>query len=116
MTLLRALSAPKIHRESGGLTSFSIPLNHSQLRYFAIAQIKEDETGAHHYVELGDQVFGKYDGLVAFEVALDARSMRFKLNFDVSVLGREFTIESADAMDVESAEWARSFAAEIAAR
>lgn len=118
MKIFRASTPAKAHRRSDGSTDFSVGLDHPILKYFCILTGTpfQREDGTHHYVEVGDQGFGQSDALKSFKVSPDNRQIEFVLGFDVDRMGSEFKIECDDAMDPETADWARSFAIEVAAR
>lgn len=108
-----ATAAPRIY-DVDGLTMFGAEIDHPGLGYFLIN--RDNEGGAHHYVELWDQVFGRFDGVKHLEIAADRRCLLITLNFAVNCLGNEFAIEYGTPMDAESVRWVEELAAEIEAR
>ena len=109
--LVRTTGAPQAHHHKGQ-THFSVGTVDGG--YLSI--LAGDLDHEHHYVEIDDQAFGEANCLVRFEVASDARSVTLTFNFDFQRAGRVFTFESDEPMDPQTAQWARAFGAEIAAR
>ena len=52
----------------------------------------EDFFGAGHYVEVGDQRFGRYDGIVAVVVSADRLACDFELGFEVPPWGSQIQL------------------------
>lgn len=111
MLVLRASHAPSVYHE-GALTTFGAPLTDGG--YFSVTVGGDPEN--HHWVEIDDQAFGTGDGIASFQVASDARSITVTLTFDFQRAGRELVLRSDEPMDSVSAQWARAFESEIAAR
>lgn len=109
MLVCAAVETPRLYEEDG-LLVFGSELSHPGLAYFMVNR----DPDAGHYVELFDQVFGRFGRLRRIDLADDKRSLLLALTYDVNGLGSDFRVTFAEPISEQSAQWLWAFNQELA--
>jgi hypothetical protein len=113
MHVCAAIAAPRLYHD-GGVTQFGAELDCPTLRYVLINRTEgQGELGRTHYVEVSDQLFGRYDGIARLEAAEDRCGLVLHLTFDACGLGAVVRIDSPSPMDDASMDWLAALSAAL---
>ena len=110
---MEASSSAEVFSVGDGTTQLAFDLSECEVRYFIVSKPTRSDIaareffGSDHYVEVKDQLFGRYGGLERLEVLSD-RQVKVHLVHEVPGVGRTLSIRTARPMTDQALDHLRS--------